>query len=435
MTDILLINSTPMFAKAVDPHERCEATQFPPLGILYLAAVLEQEGYRVAVEDMISSRYTIQELADVYQGVPLVGIGATTPAFNLAREIAQTMKTTSPDTTVVMGGPHVTFTAEETLTDENVDMVVRKEGEATISEIAAYILLGKGRLEDIKGLTYRKCETIRSSPDRPVLEDLDSLPFPARHLLDMSWYRLKGNLTSGRGCPYNCQFCVAGPLSGYKYRMRSPENVVKEIETCCKQFGFDEFIFADDSFTAFPERTVKICKLMNELNFSFKWMCESRVNTVSPELLKTMADAGCTQIQYGVEAGTNHVLQSINKHITVEMVEKAVEWAVDAGILTVCNFILGHPADTADTVRQTIAFARSLQSKGNVETIFAIAVPFPGTALWNQADELGIEILTTNWDLYEASNAVINTQHLSAAQLRSLMIEAIFGEITEGGFS
>ncbi len=431
MTDVLLVNSTPLFAKVVGHTERVEVTQTPPLGILYLAAVLEKAGYKVAVEDMITSKHCVESLAQAYEGVPLVGIGATTPAFNTALDIAKAVKTWSPETTVVMGGPHVTFQAEEAVENPHVDMIVRREGEETISELASYVLLGKGKLKEIKGLTYRNYKTIRSSPDRMAFEDLNTLPFPARHFLDMSVYQLKGSLISGRGCPYKCQFCAAGPFSGYRYRVRSPENVVEEIEYCYHRFGFEEFIFADDSFTAFPERTMGMCELMNELNFSPTWTCESRVNTITPDLLKVMAESGCQRIQYGVEAGTAEILKSINKQITVEMIEKAVEWTLSAGIKVVCNFIIGHPEDTRETVRQTIAFARNLREKGDVETVFAIATPFPGTELWNRSEELGIEILTKNWDQYEGGNAVINTRHLSASDLRSFMIEAIFGDITE----
>jgi radical SAM superfamily enzyme YgiQ (UPF0313 family) len=430
MTDILLINSTPMFAKVVEQTEKVDVTQSPPLGILYLASVLERAGYTVAVEDMITSEYSISTLVDAYESVPLVGISATTPAFNTACEIAKAFKMSSK-ATVVMGGPHVTFTAEETIKNEQVDIVVRGEGEETISELAAYVLLGKGRLEDIKGLTYRN-NTIRSSPDRSVLENLDNLPFPARHLIDTGSYHLRGSIISGRGCPYKCQFCAAGPLSGYRYRVRSPENVIEEIEHCHTYFKFEEFFFADDSFTAFPERTTKICELIKELDFSPTWICESRVNTVTPDLLKVMADAGCKKIQYGIEAGNNEILKSINKQITVEAVEQAVDWALDAGIQAACNFIMGHPDDTKETVRQTIAFANKLRSKGNVKTVFAIATPFPGTELWKNAEELGIEILTKNWDMYEGGNAVINTRHLSVSDLRSFMIEALFGDITGG---
>jgi anaerobic magnesium-protoporphyrin IX monomethyl ester cyclase len=433
MKDIVLVNSTPLFARVVDRSERVEVTQSPPLGILYLAAVLEREGYAVAVEDMIISRHCAESLAQAIEGVSLVGIGTTTPAFHTALEIARAVKARSPETIVVMGGPHVTFMAEETVRNSNVDIVVRGEGEETIAELAAYILMGKGRLKDIKGLTYGKNNTIRSSPDRLVFDKLDTLPFPARHLLDMSVYRLRGSLISGRGCPYKCQFCAAGPLSGYRYRVRSPENVVEEMEYCHREFGFEEFIFADDSFTAFPERTVRICELIKELEFSPTWTCESRVNTVTPSLLKVMADSGCQRIQYGVEAGNNHVLKSINKLITVEMIEHVVDQTLDAGMKVVCNFILGHPEDTRETVRQTIGFAKNLREKGNVETIFAIATPYPGTELWNRAEDLGIEIITKNWDQYEAGNAVISTKHLSASDLRSLMIEAIFGDITGGG--
>lgn len=427
MSDIVLINPRTSAFEHLISRKNTEYAPYPPLGILYLASVLEKEGYDVEVYDMMLPHHrSIPQ--SVLEEASFVGITVCTSGYAHAKEVSTYVKTKT-DTPVVMGGPHVTFAAEETVKEGIADVVVRREGEETILELAQYFARKKGDLKDIKGITYSK--NCISTPDRPFIENLDVLPFPARHHLELAKYELGAHIITGRGCPHRCIFCAAGPLSGYRYRVRSPENVVEEIKECSLRYEVDHFLFADDTFTAFPERTAAICSLLKEIRTPITWTCECRANNVTPSLLKVMADAGCIRVQFGVESGSDSILRSIHKGITTDMVKKAVSWALDANLRVLCSFVIGHPEDTAETVEQTIAFAEYLEDMGNREQVvvgFAVATPFPGTELYERAQELGVKIHTTDWSSYNFLEPIIDTRYLRRQQLRNYLFGAMLEE-------
>ena len=433
MTDVAFINAFTRFPEfyEVMGKELASASfaPCPPLGIMYMAAVLEREGFSCQIIDcdvVPDSMGRLSQLDDV----GLVGISTCTATYNSALQIAEQIKRRNPSTKVVLGGPHVTFTAEETVTNDCVDIVVRGEGEETMLELAQYYIEGKGDIKAIQGITYDDGGTI-STPDRPFIKNLDALPFPARHLVDYTKYLHPGGIVTGRGCPYNCQFCAAGPLSGHKYRVRALTSVLEELQSCYEMYGIREFSFVDNTFTAYPERTLQFCNLLREMDLPVTWGCFSRVNVVSPDMLKTMAEAGCIQIQYGAESGCDNILKSVNKGITTDMVRTAVKWALNAGMGVECSFIVGHPEDTLETVQKTLAFVEELESydaHGRVITNVGVAVPYPGTALAERADELGIKILSRDWDRYHLIDPVLDTKYLDHRELRRIIFD-----ITAGG--
>ena len=428
MSLVVFINPPTSTFEHLPAKKHREYVPYPPLGILYMAAVLEKEGYTVKVYDMMLPDN--RELPrSIVEEAALVGITVCTPGYLYAREAADSVKALAPDTPVVMGGPHVTFTAEETLTDGNVDIVVRGEGEETILELAQCITT-QGDLKKVKGITYID-GTIKSTPDRPFIKNLDALPFPARHHVDLDSYELGAHLITGRGCPHRCLFCAAGPLSGYTYRVRSPENVLEEITECYHLFDVEHFLFADDTFTAIPERTAAICRLIKDTGEPITWTCECRANNVTPGLLKTMAESGCIRVQFGVESGSDFILRSIRKGTTTSMVKKAVQWSLDAGIEVLCSFIIGHPEDTAETVEQTIAFSEELMDMGgrkHVTVGFAVATPFPGTELYERAGELGVKIHKRDWSAHNFLEPIIDTKHLRRQQLQNYLFQAMLEE-------
>jgi anaerobic magnesium-protoporphyrin IX monomethyl ester cyclase len=308
--------------------------------------------------------------------------------------------------------------------------VVRREGEETAVDLLNELTkaYSNSALQTIQGISYYSDGKYLSTPDRPFIEDLDALPFPARHLAPMQLYEHPGIIVTGRGCPFHCQFCVAGPLSGHNYRVRSPENVIEEVEECYHRYKMTDFFFADDTFTALQERTIKMCNLLDNLDFSISWKCESRATAVTPELLEKMAHSGCIKIQFGVESGSDHILKSINKGITTKRVKQAVTWALNTGMDVMCSFVIGHPEDTAETIQKTLHFARELREMaefGRVKTDFGIATPLPGTQLCENAAALGITILSRDYDTYDLTNPVINTRNLSALDLRSLLFNSV----------
>lgn len=431
---VVLVNPSSSFSELADPLEDAMLPSYlPPLGILYLASVLESKGVSVHVIDSQTERNPKKRIENLLEHCEFVGITGTTPAYNKGLEIADLVKSVDPAIPVVMGGPHVTFTAEETLKDEQVDIVVRREGEETISELYDFFAHKKGSLQHIKGISFRHNGDCISTPDRPFIEDLDSVPFPARHLISISSYKYPGNILTGRGCPYKCQFCACAPLSGYRYRTRSIDNVIGEVKECYTRFGISTFFFSDDTLSARRERLLELCKNLSELAFSPQWICTTRVSNVDTEVLKEMKSAGCFKIQYGIESGSDRVLKSIQKQITVEMVKRVVKDTLDEGIGVVCTFIIGHPEDTVESVQQTFELAEYLSSLRNCRYELGVATPFPGTALAEQAEELGMKILSRDWDRYDLIDPVIHTKYLNSHQLRDFIFQYMVQRIPMEG--
>ncbi len=428
MKDIMLVNPPTSFSELTDPLEDSMLPSYlPPLGILYVASVLESKGATVHVVDIQTERNSRERIKTLSESCEFVGITGTTPAYKRGLEIAELVKSVSPDVAVIMGGPHVSFTAEETISEGCVDIVVRGEGEETISELYDFFAHKKRKLHQIKGISFLANGDVISTPDRPFIENLDALPFPARHLVDIAAYEYPGNIITGRGCPYKCQFCACGPISGYRYRTRTIDNVIAEVESLHCNHGISTFFFSDDTFTARRERLLNLCENLSELAFSPQWICTTRVNTIDTEMLQAMKKAGCFKVQYGVESGSDRVLRSIQKQITVDMVREKVKETLDQGIGVVCSFVIGHPADDVESVQQTFTLAEELSKLGDCRYEIGVATPFPGTALYEQAEELGIEILSRDWDRYTLIDPVIRTRNLAPHQLRNF----IFGYIIQ----
>lgn len=429
---VILVNPQSAILEFADPDESREMTPTPPLGLLYIAAVLEQAGFPVEFYDLAVMPETKEDILTRVENTerPLVGLTVSTLACNNAVQLSQKIKEKNPQTTIIMGGPHVTFRAEETLSSGVVDVIVRREGEHTAVELVK-ALHQHSNIGSIEGITYKENGNSVSTPDRPFIKALDTLPFPSRHLAPLHLYYYPGIVITGRGCPFHCQFCVAGPFSGHTYRVRSPENVIEEVKECYHKYNISEFFFADDTFTAIQERTKTMCALIEQLDFRITWKCESRATAVTPELLQLMAETGCNKIQFGAESGCDHILKSINKGTTTALVRKAVTWALDTGMNVACSFIIGHPEDTSETVLQTLRFARELREMaeyGRVKTEFGIATPLPGTQFCENAEELGITILSENYDKYDLTDPVINTKYLTANDLRSLLFDSVIDQ-------
>src|SRR4030065_2460306 len=284
---------------------------FIPLGLGYLGAVCEKAGYDVNVIDCQAEkldfagfrRRIAQTDADV------VGMTSTTLTYKSALENARIAKEELPECTAVLGGCHATFWDENALNEcPSLDIIVRREGEITFIELLKK-LENKTSLNDVKGITFRKSDGgIARNEDRPFIENLDELPFPAHHLLPLKSFHVVGKtifpLTTSRGCVYWCDFCTAVRMFGRKYRMRSPKNVVDELEHIHNAYGADQFTFYDDAFTVSQLRTAEICKEIRNRKLKIKWDCETRVDMVTKDLLLKMREAGCIAVWFGVESGS-----------------------------------------------------------------------------------------------------------------------------------
>ncbi len=430
--DVLLVN--PQMLVYDYEYEQLEQ-ETPPLCLGYLAGPLLKEGYTVKIVDMVAEQIKKEDLVQIVkkESPGIVGITATTPSYFHTMRIAEALKANDPDTTVVVGGSHVTLRVVESLQEtDGIDIVVYGEGDYTMLELAQSVIDGQKPLEEIKGIAYRRNGSVQKTPPRPFIENLDELPFPAVHLLPMKRY-MAHPVSGGRGCPNKCIFCAAGHLSGHTYRFRSAKSVIQEVKYVYDTFGITYFFFTDDTFTVEKERTFQICEEIKKEGLDITWSCEARVNTVSKEMLQKMKETGCIGMQFGVESGVQKILNSIKKGITVGQVKRAAKYVVEAGIPTLtCSFMIGHPEDTVETVQETFDFAMYLKrlagKKGSetmIRTPFQITVPFPGTYLYENAEKLGIEILANSWDQFTTDAVLIRTKHLDEKTLRNLWCDGI----------
>ncbi|HDQ73432.1 MAG TPA: B12-binding domain-containing radical SAM protein [Chloroflexi bacterium] len=439
--DILLIFSPPSAYLPRDSWGDHLLGMSPPIGAMYLAGYLLSQGYTVEILDgaLMALRGHSLKQAISERNPRLVGLSSVTVNAHNTSRVAEFVRAIHPEAKIVAGGPHPSFCYESLLATGHVDVVALYEGELTLAELAAHFLGTPGGdarrcdLADVAGIAFRHQGEIILTDSRPLIADLDQLPLPARHLIPLDDYRMPGIVLTGRGCPFNCIFCAAAPLSGRRYRKHSVDRVIEEVRVCVEAHGLRKLFFADDCFTADKRRVSEICRRLEAFDQPLHWVCEGRVDTVTPELLADMHAAGCTAIQYGVESGSQAILDHVRKGINIEQIRNAVQWTVDLGMRAECSLQFGHPEDTVETVGETLQFARDLRAMstyaGQVKTDFAITTPLPGTYLRDHAEELGIEILTSDWDRYTFIEPVINTRHLTAEQLSRCVVGQMMDRI------
>jgi anaerobic magnesium-protoporphyrin IX monomethyl ester cyclase len=376
----------------------------PSLGLAYLAAASEQRGDEVRVLDMQMEDMPIQQVvADFHPNV--VGITATTVQIESAWRVAREVKRLT-DAQIVLGGPHPTVLSAESVERPEVDFVVRGEGELTWAELCDRLERGES-LAGLAGITYQEQGEVVHNPDRPVIEDVDSIPFPAYHLFNMERYsNLQPTLDdidgpsypilSSRGCPYRCNYCSQILPRGW--RARSPESVVSEWRWLVEERGAAEIGVLDDSFNIDRQRALKICDLIIAQGLSHvPWIMINgiRANLADEELLGKMLEAGCIRTAFGVESGNQQILDTvIHKQLTLDQVRGAFKAAKVVGMETIGFFIIGLPGETEETMEDTIRFACELDP---VVANFSMATPFPGTRMYDQVLERG-RLLVHDWD-------------------------------------
>ena len=410
----------------INPFYPISETPSPPLGLAYLASALLAAGAEVRVLDLVvqpsGEEALARELDAFHPG--LVGLTAVTMNVDRALALAGAVKRRAPEIVTVMGGPHVTFSARETLEAcPALDVVVLGEGEQTLVELCRALASAKG-LEAVAGIAFRSEQGIRVTPRRRPIRDLDHLPLPARHLLPLGRYRALGmpiSMTTSRGCPHACIFCVGRRMVGARVRFHSPGRVVDELEQLA-HLGFHQVNLADDLFTADHDRCAAVCDEILERGLHVKWTSFARVDTVSVDLLSRMRAAGCTAVSFGVESANSGILKTIRKRITPDQVVAAIDMCAQAGVTPYASFILGLPGETPDTLRETLDFGKRLEDKGLIYG-FHLLAPFPGTEVRERAAELGLRILTSDWSNYHANRAVAETATVSRRMLDEIAVE------------
>lgn len=382
------------------------ATISPPLGLAYLAAVLEKEKIPVKIIDTPILGYSQKEIIKEAKKIEptIIGFGGVTQEFPANLKTASNLKKHLQDCLIFIGGSHVSATPKQTIRHKCFDIAILGEAEKTIVDLIKTLAQGKN-LKKVKGIAFRKGRKIIITPPRPFIKNLDTIPFPSHHLLPpLRKYSPTpgshknfpmGTIITSRGCPFQCTFCSRS-VFGNQVRFRSPKNVVDEIEVLVKDYGAREMRFWDDTLNFKPERLIEICKEILKRKLKFTWSCLCRVNFVTLRMLRWMKKAGCWQISYGLESGNQEILNRVKKGITLPMVRQAVAKTKKAGIEIKGFFMIGLPGETEETIQQTIDFAKELDID---IAAFSITIPFPGTEIWAEAIRNG-EFRATSFENY-----------------------------------
>ncbi len=381
----------------------------PPLGIMYLSSVLKKMGCGVSMTDQCHPEYSDDRFVDSLHRDPpdMVGISfLSNMCYPAACTLSRKIKAALPATTIVYGGVFPTINARKIVaTEASVDIVARGEGEGIIRDLAQ----GLDRLDDIPGITFRSGSgAVVETPDRSPITDLDSIPFPDREGLDINyvaslpldvpaviWDRPYTSILSSRGCPFGCFYCNCPTFSGKKCRARSAGNVLEELEEL-DRMGYGAFTFVDDNFLLDPDRVTEICNGMVARKYSFRWGCEGRADPKVNRLFGKLAKAGCGLTMFGIESGSQRVLNGMNKRTKLFDIDQAVARAKDAGISIIHGFfIVGSPGETIQEVHQTFAFAEKIAINSfNFNSLTA----FRGTPLWRNSVARGLIDEEKDWD-------------------------------------
>jgi len=375
-----------------------------PLNLAYLAAMLEADGHFVRIIDLNIVKTKIElddQLAET--NFELLGFTSTTPIITSCFHTIKILKKKFPKSKVVLGGWHGSAIPVQTLEScFNIDFVVKGEGEYTLQELVRVIENG-GDYSSILGLVYRRPDgVIIENGERPLITNLDSLPYPAWHLLALDEYKKIGVYTVGgyfkkdlylcsiltsRGCIGKCIFCADGVIHKGKCRFRSPENVVDEIQQMIKKHGIRFFFVIDSNFLNSPVHVQRICELIIKSQLKILWGCVGRVENVSEDLLRLMKAAGCIRISYGVESGSPKILKLMDKNISIPQIKNAVALTKKVGISVYIYFVYGMPGETLDDVQMSRQLLFEL--KPNFVT-HSIATPYPGTKLFDFVTKTGM---------------------------------------------
>jgi len=409
----------------INPYYPISEGPSPPLGIAFLGAALEAVGIGVEVADFVVNPYSSAYLKDVLKRFQpqIAGITSVTMTFDNAVKIVKDIKQINPDILTVMGGPHVSFCAEETMKCfPEIDIIVKGEGDESIVDLTRAMENGR-KWDQVKGIVYRNGSVIYSTGDRKKMADVNALPVPARHLLPLGRYRtlnMPVSMTTSRGCPFKCIFCVGRKMVGAKVRYRNAKPVVDEMEYL-NTLGFPQINIADDLFTANKKHCIGICDEILARGLKIKWSSFARVDTVSRDVLSKMKAAGCDAVSFGIETANAGILKTIKKGITIPQVIEAVKMCNDTGVTPTASFILGLPGETPETLKETVEFGKKLKDMG-VLYGFHLLAPFPGTEIRDKKDEYNIKILTNDWRMYHANLAIVETEFVTAEMLNDIAL-------------
>ncbi len=417
---------TPPYDRIAPGYEfvKSVTNQSPSLGLLHLAAEVREFGYRpTIIESDVFSLSVDDVVARIVAARPeYVGITLFTVGVWSALEISRKIKAALPDTTIIVGGPHISSMAEETMRRfREFDIAVVGEGEEALLQLLQALDHG-GDLSKVPALCYMDGDELRRTPSLPVDRELDRLPIPAWDLLTdfpdaypAAVYDFPhlpvATIAASRGCPFHCKFCDTSTF-GARVRAYSPERVFEMIRHLQEKYGVRHILFVDDLFLASKVRTKKLCEMIIASNLQITWSCTARVDTVKPDILQLMKQAGCWEISFGLESGSNEILQSMDKAADIARSEQAIRWTAAAGIRTKGLFILGYPGETVETIEMTKAFIRRLPITIMNLTKFT---PYPGSPIYREM--YGTSIRDDHWQKMNGMNFLWSPEGMTVEEL------------------
>ena len=397
-----------------------EKFTYPPMGILYIATYAKKMGLSVKFIDSLIEGGTMEHIAAsiVNEKPKFVCFSVMTCQIHAGMKIAARIKELDNNIKIIFGGSHIASTKEELFSfTNNVDYLMYGEAEKSFYEL--YNAKNEEELSKISGLIYRQGDKIKVNPNAPI-QNLDELPFPDLSLTKLhayNGYYVKSlpvaTVMGTRGCPFRCTFCDQFASMGREFRFRSPKNIVDEIEHNNKAFGVRDFIFKDSTFTCKKEWVYEICKEITDRGLKINWSCNTRVSMVDTCLLKAMKDAGCYMIAFGIEAGTQHVLNLMKKGTRVEQAYEATELCKQAGIESTGYFMIGNPGETEEDALKTIELAKEIDLD---YVTFGVTIAYPNTEIYYWALEHNC-LSDRQWYMKEADTDIIGTREINGGAL------------------
>lgn len=414
-TKVLLIN--PCYRYSNNVYR--EISIVPPLGILYIATELFNAGYDVTILDMLLMDMRPDELETyVKKNKPdLVGISMNfTSTADVCYEIAHNLKAIGIKH-IFVGGNHATFTYQDAIEKEDIDYVVRYQGEKTVLELADIVRRESwDELRECKGLVYKKEKEIFLNEVRENA-DINERSVPAWHLLDIFKYKEdnRWSINTSQGCPCACVFCSTSAFNDKMYFM-NVNNIMMLLKKICRIEGGKRISisFSDDAFTCNRQRIIKLCNRIISENVKIVWACSTRVDLVDRELLDIMYKAGCRAVLFGIESCCNETLKKVGKKIDIERAEKAINLAKEVGMKVKEMFILGLPYETKESTEKIEEFVRKTKPD---EVRFGMLSIYPGTPIWNNSEKYGINLLTRNWGDYDLLRPTSENSQMSGTEI------------------
>lgn len=412
-------------------HFAKKASVWPPLNLAYLAAVAEKDGHEVNIIDGEVEKMSLDKMVEETSNLnpDIIGITATTPFYHIAVDLARKLKEKT-DIPIAIGGHHITVLRERAF-DKAFDYAFIGEAEKSFPIFLKEYEKNK-KVTNVPGMLYRNGDEIISTGPTEIIQDLDSIPFPARHLLNYKNYyigTLKGNknfttVMTMRGCPYKCIFCNTD-VFGNKIRKRSPERVVEEIKEIKDKYGINHIIFLDDTFTVDKRHVMDLCDRIVKEDLKITFDCGTRANKIDEELVAKMVEAGMIRISYGLETTDSNIRRIIKKEVPLESYDIANKLTNKYGVETLNSCMIGLPGESEETVRKTLAYLRN--SREIKQANISIAIPYPGTELYEMArrEENGLKLLTEDFSKYRRYNsAVMNVGNFTPQDLIDIQNEA-----------